>query len=360
MKPQIVNTKMSRLNKKSRLIKAALFVTSMLMVVMMSGSLYFDERVYITDDGVTRELVTSEKDLDAILTFGEYTIGEHDKVTFEQADENTAYITIERAFDVTVSADGEDIVVPVISGTVESVLETAGITLGEHDIINCGRDQDVSEGMVITVTRIEYKLRENTAELPFETIYVDNSNMVIGEERVVTEGEYGVRTYSVIEKYVDGVLIGQELTEEAVTKQPVNKVIERGTSLAVPYAKMDDPQALALVDGIPESYTRVISGKTTAYTAGYNARTASGRKAEIGTVAVNPNVIPYGSELYIVAQDGSQVYGYAIAADTGLGMMDGTVLADLYFGNKYDYYDDSCRWGAVYCDIYVLSEGTGY
>ena len=54
------------------------------------------------------------------------------------------------------------------------------------------------------------------------------------------------------------------------------------------------------------------------------------------------------------------MYGYAIAADTGLGMMEGTVLVDLYFGNRYDHYGDSCRWGAVYVDVYVLSEGSGY
>ena len=129
--------------------------------------------------------------------------------------------------------------------------------------------------------------------------------------------------------------------------------------VAEPYAKMDDPTALKLENGLPTSYTRIVSGKSTAYTAGYGARTASGRLAEIGTVAVNPNVIPYGSELYIVAQDGSRVYGYAIAADTGLGLMDGTVLVDLYFGNRAEHYYDSCAWGAVNVDIYVLSEGSG-
>ena len=38
---------------------------------------------------------------------------------------------------------------------------------------------------------------------------------------------------------------------------------------------------------------------------------------EAGYIAVDPNEIPYGSKLYIRTADGSIIYGYAIAADTG-------------------------------------------
>ncbi len=360
MKPQIVNAKMNRMLFKSNIIKAAVFAMSLLMIGLMTGSLYFRDRVYITDNGVTKELMTSETDVYAILRRGEYTLGANDRVTYEQADESTAYITITRAFDVNVTADGKTTVISTIDGTVAEILDKAGIELGEDDVVNCELAEDVTEGMDITVTRISYERRVTTSEIPFETTYTDNSNLVIGTENIVTEGVAGTHTYVVKEKYVDGELAGKELVFDAVTTQPVTQVVERGTALAEPYAKMDDPTALTLVNGIPESYTRVVSGKSTAYTAGYNAYTASGRKAEIGTVAVNPNVIPYGSELYIVAQDGSRAYGYAIAADTGLGLMDGTVLVDLYFGSRDEHYYDSCRWGAVYVDIYVISEGSGY
>ncbi|MGN1422325.1 MAG: G5 domain-containing protein [Oscillospiraceae bacterium] len=359
MKPQIVNAKMNRLIAKNQIIKLALFLMALAAVALMTGNLYFRDRVYITDNGVTREIMTSETDVYAILRSGDYTLGANDRITYVQGDESTAYITIHRAFDVIVNADGNTVAVPVIGGTAAQVLEKAGVELGQYDIADCELSDEVSEGMTINVTRISYNVRENTSEIPFETEYIDNSNLPIGTENVVTEGKNGVRTYFVKETYVDGKLSNQELTENVVTEEPVTQVIERGTALRTPYAKMDDPTALTLVDGLPESYTRVVSGKATAYTAGYGAKTASGRLAEIGTVAVNPNVIPYGSELYIVARDGSKVYGYAIAADTGLGLMDGTVAVDLYFGNRAEHYYDSCAWGAVYVDIYVLSEGNG-
>ena len=360
MKPQIVNTKMNKFEIKNKFIKAAMFAMSVLMVALMTGTLYFRDRVYIFDNGEMQEIMTSDKDAYAILREAEYSLSPHDRVDYKEIDESTAHIIIHRAFDVTVIADRNEVTVPMLDGTVAQALEKAGVELDSDDIVDADLEADVTPDAIITVTRIEYRERKNTSPIEFETTYIDNSNLVIGVENVITEGENGELTYYITEKYVDGELTEQTLTREETTKEPVARVIERGTSLAEPYAKMENPQYLELENGLPTGYTRVISGKATAYTAGYNALTASGRKAEIGTAAVNPNVIPYGSELYIVAQDGSKVYGYAIAADTGIGLMDGTVAIDLYFGNKYDHYGDSCRWGAVQVDIYVLTEGSGY
>ena len=359
MKPQIINAKMNRLILKGKLVKASIFAATVLMVALMTGSIYFKDRVYITDAGVTREVMTSETDVYAILKLGNYTLGTNDKVSYEETGSNTAYITIYRAFDVNLTADGETKTISLVDGTVEDVLQKAGVTLGEYDELSCDLTEKAYAGMDITVTRIEYVTRETATEIPFDTEYTDNTNLVIGTENVITPGVAGREIKTVKEKYVNGRLTGTELLSEKILAQPVTQVIERGTALATPYSKMDDPDAITLVNGIPENYTRVVSGKATAYTAGYGARTASGRLAEIGTCAVNPNVIPYGSKLYIVAQDGSKVYGYAVAADTGLGLMDGTVAVDLYFGAMAEHYYDSCRWGAVQVDIYVLEEGNG-
>ena len=58
-----------------------------------------------------------------------------------------------------------------------------------------------------------------------------------------------------------------------------------------------------------------------AYSARPGAGTASGRKAIPGHIAVNPNVIPYGTKLYITTPDNKVVYGYAVAADTGTALV---------------------------------------
>ncbi|MBE6830171.1 MAG: hypothetical protein E7519_08180, partial [Ruminococcaceae bacterium] len=79
-------------------------------------------------------------------------------------------------------------------------------------------------------------------------------------------------------------------------------------------------------------------------------RDQSERRRPSGLVAVNPKIIPYGSRLYICSPDGKVVYGYAIAADTGGGVMDGRIVADLYFNTV-----GQCRqFGNRKMNIYVL------
>lgn len=356
MKPQLVNSKMNTMIKQSRIIKLAIFLSIVMTVVLTTGSLYFRNTVYITDNGVTREYKTNQSDVYAILREEKYTLNPNDTVSYTKSlKDRTGYIEILRAFDVTVNADGESIVIEKAAGTVSDALEAAGITLGANDTVDINLYNQIFPGIEINVTRISYVDREQEEEIPFATEIIENTNRAMGYEETLTAGENGVRTVYLRDTYVDGKLVSTDEMYEKVSAKPVTEVVEIGTSFKEPYAKMEDPTALKLVNGIPENYTRIVSGKATAYSAKPGAKTASGRYAVVGTVAVNPNVIPYGSEVYIVAQDGSIVYGYAIAADTGLGMMEGTVAVDVFMGS----YADSCRWGAHYVDIYVLSEGHG-
>lgn len=90
MKPQMINAKMNKLDLRSRLVKAAMFAATIFMVAVMTGSIYFKDRVYITDNGVTRELMTSESDVYAILKLGNYQLSSNDKVSYEEVSSNTA------------------------------------------------------------------------------------------------------------------------------------------------------------------------------------------------------------------------------------------------------------------------------
>lgn len=352
MTPQTVNTKMNKMLLRGKIVRASVFAAMVFSVVMMTGYRKLDNSVFITDNGVTKEIKTNESDIYEILRSEDYTLGTEDRVSFTKDENNSGHIEIHRAFDVTVSADGEKKRLTVLGGKVSDILEKADVKVGNTDKVSHAPDEEVTAGMNIEITRIRYAERKQEEDLPFETKYIDDPNVVIGRETVVTEGKNGQRTTVYKDTYVNGKLEKTERVSDSV-KQPVTEVIKRGVSLATPY-NQNTPDSVKLVNGVPESYTRVITGKSTAYSAPAGAGTASGRLAEVGTVAVNPNVIPYGSELYIVSHDGL-VYGYAIAADTGLGMMDGTVLVDLFMGS----YEDSCDWGAHTVDIYVISEGNG-
>ncbi|MCI7768049.1 MAG: 3D domain-containing protein [Oscillospiraceae bacterium] len=102
-------------------------------------------------------------------------------------------------------------------------------------------------------------------------------------------------------------------------------------------------------NGVPTEYAQVLSGKACAYTAEPDALMSTGKEVFQGYVAVDPDIIPYGSELYIVAEDGD-VYGYAIAADTGYSVRKGHIIVDLFMNE----YDDCIQWGNKTVNVYVL------
>ena len=92
-----------------------------------------------------------------------------------------------------------------------------------------------------------------------------------------------------------------------------------------------------------------LAGKAT----GYYSRTgkgSSGLGLGYGTVAVDPDVIPYGTKLYITSTDGKFVYGYAVATDTGIAVQKGQILVDLF----YETYAESVINGAIQVNVYVV------
>lgn len=113
---------------------------------------------------------------------------------------------------------------------------------------------------------------------------------------------------------------------------------------------LDVPEWLSFDEnGVPTEYVNVLTGNACAYTADPDALMSTGRSVFQGYVAVDPDVIPYGSELYIVAEDG-EVYGYAIAADTGYSVRKGHIIVDLFMNE----YDDCIQWGNKPVNVYVL------
>ncbi len=76
--------------------------------------------------------------------------------------------------------------------------------------------------------------------------------------------------------------------------------------------------------------------------------TASGTKAQPGTVAVDPDVIPLGTNLYIASTDGSPDYGFATALDTGSAIKGYRV--DLFMEDN----ETAMNYGIRQVKVYIL------
>jgi 3D (Asp-Asp-Asp) domain-containing protein len=100
------------------------------------------------------------------------------------------------------------------------------------------------------------------------------------------------------------------------------------------------------VDGIPVVYFSKMEVKLTAYNKdvpGIGDKTALGWPVRVGVVAVDPEVIPYGTHLYIPG------YGYAVAADNGGKVKNHKI--DLYMNTRQEALRFGTKTGVT---VYIL------
>jgi len=307
----------------------------------------------VAADGTTRtvKLYYGDTVAEAVENSG-FTLGENDVLSVD-ADtvlREDAEVSITRYYHVTLAHDGEEQTLLVKEGDVASALEAANLTLGEEDYTDAPLDQALTEGLVVTVSRVTYEETQETEAVAYSTKEEKTDSLYEGETKVKTEGVEGERTIVYRNKMVNGKVVETEEISNEVTTEPVDKVVLVGTKKKPSgYASISSDGTLIDHNGNKVSYKKAFTGRCTAYTGG--GWTATGRPAQYGNIAVNPDVIPYGSKLYICSPDGSIVYGYAIAADTGGFASQGYIMADLYF----DTYAECANFGVRNMTIYVLS-----
>ena len=289
-------------------------------------------------------------------------LGENDEISAEP-DKNAfdeMRVFIKRAFGVNINSEGKSKKLFITKGTVKDAVEKSGIELGKDDIVVPSLDTPLSGLTDIRIFKVKYDTEIETQSVEHGTEIIYSDEMFIDEKVVVSKGVDGEKRVFYTAKYIDGKLDEKIFEREKVTKTPVDEVIKVGTkkraTLAshknndAPISDLAVPADLKLdKNGIPVDYAYCVEGKATAYTG--DPETASGRKPMPGHIAVDPKEYPYGTELYVVSADGSYVYGYCIAADTGGFVKMGNTDIDLYMDNE-DMCDD---WGNRGVKIYVLN-----
>ncbi len=288
------------------------------------------------------------------------TVGKEDSLNYPKDKPlfDKMHIRVTRLMGVRVTADGKTREVETSAQTVEDVLKRAGVELGKHDRVEPELTAKVTEDMEITVKRVILKEELEVEEIPFGTQYEDTDSLYEGETQVKTPGTAGTKEVLYQVTYVEGVEEGREAVSEKVTAEPQDEVVLRGT------AQRENPApdfgggngtgsaAGTFTDmyGNVVSYSSVMSGTCTAYSVP-GGTTSLGWDAVYGVIAVNPNIIPYGTKMYVTSPDGSVVYGYGVAGDTGGACMAGDIIADLC----YNTIEECSQIGRREMVIYILS-----
>ncbi|MBO5928536.1 MAG: G5 domain-containing protein [Clostridia bacterium] len=331
--------------KHPAIVKAAgAFVVALVMMFSITASL---RPVTIDDNGTVKTVLTLGRTESAVLSGAGIMLNPDDAVT-SSLNGKDQHICIERAFDVSITVDnGDPKVLRMTGGTVADALKLAGVSSTSHDVTNLNHTDVLTGATNIYVEKTAYEKRIVTEPVPYLTTLRYSDTVPAGARVTERTGVNGEKTYVYHDYYENGKLVRSELVSETLTTQPVNEIAIIGNGAdAVP------PVALELNEnGVPVKYKKVMQGIACAYTAKEGARTSTGTTPAIGTIAVNPKVIPYGTKLFVVSENG-YVYGYGIASDTGGSLLKNKILVDLYM----DTVDDCYAFGRRPVNVYILEE----
>ncbi|WKA58644.1 ubiquitin-like domain-containing protein [Planococcus shenhongbingii] len=350
------------------------------------------EQYKVSVDGKETAAWTTANTVKDILAKANVEVTEHDKVTpalNEEVDEDTA-ISVEKAYEVTLLDGLEEKKVWSTSTTVADFLKQNKIKLGELDRVENGMDEKVVPNSKVQVVRVEKVTDVVEDSVKFAAETKKDSKLLKGQEKLVQKGQNGVvsKTYEVVKE--NGKEVKRDLKSKKTVKEPTKQVTAVGTKVVVasvsrgatakapekkaatapvqqasaaPVQKAAAPKAAPAKKAEPSRKAAAASTKAaaptsgkefyvsaTAYTAscaGCSGITATGinlmANPGLKVIAVDPNVIPLGSKVYV------EGYGYAVAGDTG-GAIKGNKI-DLFMAN----HSDAVAFGRQQLKVTVLN-----
>ena len=137
-------------------------------------------------------------------------------------------VDVSSAHHVTVTADGRTSSVTAY-GTVADALSAAGISLGATDELTPSASAPITEGVAITVVRVEVRTVTKTVAVPYPTTSTQDATLAKGTTTVKTKGVNGEATETWTQTLRDGQLAGEVKVSSVLTKETQAQVQVVGT-----------------------------------------------------------------------------------------------------------------------------------
>lgn len=231
----------------------------------------------------------------------------------------------EKIFEIII--DNQKVMVKTEQELVSDILAQAPISLKLEDKTIPAREEIAEDK--IQVIRVTKEKVEEESMLAYSTEERTSEEIFKGETRILQKGEKGLEksTYEVILE--DGKEVARNFVKKVLVKEPVSQIVAMGTKQVVSRG------------GNSLEFAEAHTMTATAYTHTGN-RTYTGVWPSVGTIAVDPKVIPLDTRLYV---DG---YGYGTAMDIGSSIKGNRI--DVFMETK----DEALRWGRRQVRVFVL------
>lgn len=247
----------------------------------------------------------------------------------------------ERAEAVHLLYRGQAIEAQAAGLTGRALLAQLGLELTAEDELTPGADAVLQPGATLTVVRRQYTREEFTMALPADTEYRLDDSLPWGQEAELDPGADGELLCVAKVAYINGVEVSREIVDRKLLSPALPRLVAVGTR--EDSGVTVGTRCLWLPNGEMFPYTGVRTLEATAFS---SEDPGCIQQAHRGTVLVSSGVLPAGARLFVMAADGSYVYGIAQAVES-----------DCLEGNRIDLYlppEEAAEFGRKQCNVYFL------
>jgi uncharacterized protein YabE (DUF348 family) len=213
-------------------------------------------------------------------------------------------VTYTPSREYTVNLDGKSLVIRSAAATVGQALAEAGIPLQGLDYSLPVESAPLPEDRQIRLVRVVETVTLTQKSIPFTTLSDYSADLELDQQAITQPGASGLAVSRVRIRSEDGMEVSRQSESESVVRPLQDRVVSYGTRVVM---------NTTTVDGITITYWRALQFWATSYHPAETGSdiTASGMRLQKGLVGIDPDYIPYGTQMYIPS------YGSAEAADTG-------------------------------------------
>lgn len=199
-------------------------------------------------------------------------------------------------------------------------------------------DYVTAKPILETNTRFGTKDTQTVTTIPFEQEIIEDNELEYGKEIIEREGTNGqvIKHFQIT--YWDGKEVERKLTKTEKIP-PTNETIRRGTKNVWHLYNTPEQGRVSYWAKLENVWATSYDGNCV----GCRGLTYSGTKVTKGVCAVDPNLIPLGTNIYIPD------YGFCRAEDIGGGIKGHRI--DLGFENVANG-----SWSARYTNVYLLTK----
>ena len=182
----------------------------------------YGRKLTVTMDGKTSDYWTTATSVDAALA--ELGIrADSAKLSVSRSEplgRSGLALTITTPKNVTVNVDGGSKTVASTGPTVADALQQLEVTLGAQDRVNPAPETPLTEGLAVTINRVEKKSVSETQAVAFGVTNQDDATLAKGTKKTTTKGVAGEQSVTFDEVWVDGKLESRNQTGASGHQEP--------------------------------------------------------------------------------------------------------------------------------------------